>query len=101
MQDPAIYSVLQVVYSLSPALLVSLQPETVAQGIEKDFDFIARVKSGTAFALGEQQSHGGNMTAEQVEAVFELFSEEIEEYLEFSLMNTFRWTLLETPEGQH
>lgn len=95
-QDPTIYAVLQVIYRLSPALLASLQPEAVAHGIDEEFTLIDRVKSGTAAALGDDK-----MTAEQVETVFELFSEEIEEYLEFSLMNTFRWTLLETPGAQH
>jgi hypothetical protein len=37
----------------------------------------------------------------KVEAVFQLFSEEIEDYLELNLMNAFRWTPLETPGTQH
>ncbi|TDP09361.1 hypothetical protein DFR39_105199 [Roseateles asaccharophilus] len=102
MQDPTIFAVLQIIYKLSPALLASVQPETVAHGNDEEFDLIDRVRSGTATAVGDALLPGdGKLTADQVESVFELFAEEIEDYLEFSMMNTCRWTLLETCEAQH
>lgn len=101
MQDPRTHAILCVIFGLSAASLCEEAVPTVQPNAQ--FDIIDRLQTGVVQSMGswlgspENSLAGLNsaVTADQVEAIFEVFAKEIEDHLENTILRAISLTASE------